>query len=196
MSGGTSAATQKRRISKPIIVIVVAIVIVSAALATYFTLYFTVNNSAQGPQLREFTMRLQEFGYNGSSTGPTITVKVGDTVRIHVANTGGLGHEFMVVANKDDSIQMMKDIADKLVAQGLNKTDALAKYHAEHEEMMMMDMVAFSGGVVSLEPGENKTIEFVANRAGTYWYVCLEAGGTFPKTHAEMSMYGQLQVNS
>lgn len=192
MSGGTSIATQKRRISNPIIVIIVAIIIVLAALATYFTLY----QGAQGPQLREFTIRMQEFGYNGSSTGPTITVKAGDTVRIHVANAGGLGHEFMVVANKDDSIKMMKNIADKLVAQGLNKTDALEQFEIEHEEIMMSGMAAFSGAVVHLEPRENKTIEFVANQPGTYWYICLEAGGTFPKTHAEMDMYGQFLVNA
>jgi uncharacterized cupredoxin-like copper-binding protein len=146
--------------------------------------------AAQRIHRKDAGVRIQRIEHRSD-----LTVKVGDNVRIHVANAGGLGHEFMVVANKDDSIQMMKNISDKLVAQGLSKTDALEQFGKEHDQMMMMGMTAFSGAVVGLGPGENKAIEFVANQPGTYWYICLEAGATFPKTHAEIGMYAQFQVN-
>jgi len=43
---------------------------------------------------KEITLQAQEFGFNDSSGGPTITVKVGDTVRITVKNIAMAGHVF------------------------------------------------------------------------------------------------------
>jgi uncharacterized cupredoxin-like copper-binding protein len=149
----------------------------------------------RGPAGREFNLRAAEFGFDGFQGGPDLRVKVGETVRIRVTNAGGLPHEFMVVTDKDIAVQMMHEAIAELQDQGLTGEALLEAYEGEHEGMMEQ-LMPIMGARAEMEPGMMQTIEFRAERAGTFWYVCLEGDGTLPLAHADNGMFGRLIVES
>jgi len=125
------------------------------------------------PQSREksFALEAFDFGFNGHQGGPTLTVKEGDTVKISLTNKGGVGHELMILT-KDEYDEFLK--------------------HWESGEEHSHPEAAFKGAVIhDLEPGETKTITFVADKAGEYVYVCLEKE---PDLHAKLGMVANFIV--
>ena len=167
------------------IVVPVAIIAAAVVIGTIFLL-------PRGP---DFTLDMQEFGYNDFTGGPTLKVRVGDTVRITLKNIGGAEHEFKVVEDKDMSITVMRNVIKDLQSDGLSKAEQIERYD-EMRRNMVEDMVAFPGAQVDLKPTETKTIEFVAERPGTFWYVCHNVGGSFPELHQDRGMFGQIIVEA
>ena len=75
-------------ISRTLILVIVAAVVVVAGVAAFFL--------AQ-PGAKSFNVTARDFGFDGfTGPGPTIRVKVGDTVQINLENKGGLKHELVI----------------------------------------------------------------------------------------------------
>ena len=102
----------------------------------------------------------------GTSCGPTIQVKAGETVRVVLKNTGGADHEFMVAEE-----HVLKE-----------------KGHAEPAFMEAM--------TEATKPGQTSTITFVAEKAGKYIYGCFLDVATAPDRHAERGMWGEFIVEA
>jgi uncharacterized cupredoxin-like copper-binding protein len=153
---------------------------------------------AMQPPIAEFELTMVDYGFNKPGFGPTLTVKVGQVVRVKLENKGSHSHEFMIMPDKDRALMMAKRLVNEILEKGLPEEEALETYEHESHEMMdrMMEMVDFMEPPVdvTLEPDESKVIEFVFTKPGTYWYVCQEAGGTWPEIHQEKGMFGKIIV--
>ena len=149
----------------------IAISIVALTLAGS-TLLIRPSTPVTGPTTHTFTITAREFGFDvtGDTSGanPTIRVKAGDLVKITFKNGGGLAHEFMVVEDKDDAI-------------GTEKGGKEAE-------------LPFGFEIADVDPGQERTVTFIASHSGDFFYVCLEDAGTAPKLHAENGMFGQFIV--
>ena len=170
------------RIILPIVVVAVVVTLIGGAILLL----------PKGP---EFTLEMQEFGYNGFSGGPTIKAKVGDTIKLTLKNVGGAPHEFMIVENKDMALAMMKKTISDLQDMRLENEELMERYNEMHHGMMM-DMMVFQGSQVDLQPGETVTIYVEVDRPGTFWYICHHLEGTYPELHQERGMFGKLIVET
>lgn len=94
---------------------------------------------------------------------PEIKVKVGETIKFVLANSGKLRHEFMI-GNADEQ--------------------------REHAEMMkqMPDMVHAEPNMITVEPGETKSLVWQFTKAGTVEIACHIAG------HYEAGMKSKVTV--
>lgn len=176
------------------IVVVVAAVGVGA--------YLAIPKGPPPPEVVTVQLEAREFGYQGLGYnladhqykgGPTIKVKVGDTVRIVLKNSGGTEHELMVVKDKEKVLNMMRGVIKDLQAQSLEKSKAIEQYNEKHEANAEK-MVAFPEAEVDVEQGQTKTIEFTANTVGQFSYVCHKVAGTYPETHQDNGMFGEFIV--
>jgi len=151
------------------------------------------------PKAKEFKLELWDFGYNGQSGGPTLTVKAGETVRVTLVAKGGVEHELRLVKDNNAFLSDVKNAVEKLQAQGLKEQAAVENATEFKESRRLTGMkIVNAGGVldwdIDVEVGGTKTVEFVIDRPGTYWYVCGELDATFPLTHAHKGMIGQIIV--
>lgn len=99
----------------------------------------------------------------------------------------------MIVEDKDKAQNMMKVIIKDLQAQALENAKAIEAFDEKHEANAEK-MVAFSEAEADVKPGESKTIEFTATKAGTFSYVCHKVAGTYPELHQERGMFGEFIV--
>ncbi len=121
------------------------------------------------PPSRTLTFKLYATEYafsDGKETNPTITVKVGDTVNITVRNVGKVEHEFMIVQDLNASISHVKE------GKG-------------------SPTPAFGAVLNDIDPDEEDTMTFKADKPGTYYYVCLADD---PEIHAKLGMFGKFIV--
>lgn len=151
------------------------------------------------PKIREITLEMWDFGYNGPSGGPTIRMKAGETIRITLINKGAVDHEFMPIADKDEFLAKLREEVKKLQEKGLDAEEIeeslgheeLAHEHAVGEILMNNDKQEME---VVLLPGERATFLFSVDEPGIYSYLCTELEMTFPQTHADKGMYGKIVV--
>jgi uncharacterized cupredoxin-like copper-binding protein len=179
------------------------VVIAAVGIATVFVVLPSMQE-----EVAEFELVLVDYGYNKAGFGPTLTVKVGQLIRLRLSNEGTQTHEFMLVAEKDMSLMMMKNMVGNIL-ESMNLTaeeadldapewqQALMMYNEMHEGMVdQMAVKDASGNPVQfeLEPDESGIFEFRMDEPGTYWFVCHNAGGTFPEIHQDRGMFGKLIV--
>lgn len=143
--------------------IVIALIVVAAGALAYTQLVPTSRSVS-------FNLLAAEYAFSdGKDTNPTLTVKVGDVVKITVRNVGGIDHEFMIVKDLNASITQ--------VEQG--------KGHPMPAFGTMMTAMA------DLHPKEEKIMTFTADKPGTFYYVCLDEK---PDVHAKLGMWGRFVV--
>lgn len=148
--------------------IIAAVVIIVVAVGAYY--------ATSRPRVREFTLRGGDFFFLDVSgaRNPELTVRVGDTVKVTLQNQGGVDHEFMILTQSHYNTYV-------------NAWKAGMK-PSEHP------MVAFKEAEIKdVEPGQTKSTTFVADKAGTYVYACLEHE---PDLHAVLGMFGTFTVAS
>ncbi|MEM0478477.1 MAG: hypothetical protein QXN77_08765 [Candidatus Caldarchaeum sp.] len=171
-----------------VIAVVVAVVAVAGVL-----MFMLV---PRGPE----TLKLEtyEFGFNGPSGGPQITVKVGDTLRITLVNKGGSDHEFMIVKDMKGLLTRLSEKVKELQSRGLKEEQIT---ESEEVEEIMDEYVAIKllvGGKEATEaevdPGQTLEYSVTFNERGTYYYLCSKFTATFPQTHADKGMYGTIVV--
>ncbi len=110
----------------------------------------------------ELNLGMYGFGNSSSdisSPGPTFTVKVGTTVTIHFSNAGTMGHNWAVVTEK------------------VSGSNLLAFSHSQ-----------IASGSNPIQSGGQGSTTFVADKAGTYYYICQV------DAHVSLGMWGYFIV--
>ncbi len=126
--------------------------------ATNFAMTFTSSRA------KSFTVEARNFTFAPS----TMTVKVGDIVRLTLKNVANVTHELLIVEDKDAAI-----------------TTEHGGGSAE---------LPFGFEIEAVGAGQEKSISFTAPKSGTFSYVCLEDVLTAPDFHAEHGMVGTFTV--
>jgi len=156
--------------NKGIIIGIVVVVVIVGAAGAYF---LAIPQGPPAPQAKSIQLEAREFGYEGLGYklsdnqykgGPSITVKAGETVTIVLKNSGGTAHEFMIVSE-------------------------LPKQAKQHPEASIQKAMTDE-----VKPGQTRTITFVADKAGKYFYACLLDIATAPDRHADRGMFGEFNV--
>ncbi len=136
--------------------------------------------AAEGPRVRDFELRIQaadiEMGegavwrawtFNGTVPGPTLTVNVGDILRVTVRNTLGMMHSFHT---------------------------HLSPYGLESDGSQL-NIITGTGYMAMIPPGGTYTYEFVATVPGLFYYHCHSAdGGHTISQHMAQGLYGAILV--
>jgi uncharacterized cupredoxin-like copper-binding protein len=143
--------------------------------------------------IAEFDINMVDYGYNSDGFAPTLTVKAGQEVKITLRNIGDHDHEFLVVEDKEESLKLLKDVIDELDLTDLSEEEKMMEYEERIEEIEDT-ILAFGIHQHEMEPGVERVLEFVIEIPGTYWYTCLLVDGTWPESHQEKGMVGQLIV--
>ena len=158
------------------VVVIIAVVVVAGAVGALFltappttipTTTTTHPTTTTLPPAKAFTLTARDFGFDGFGQGPTIRVKVGDSVQVTMKNGGGLEHEFRIVQTLTVTITPQSSYS------------------------------VFPGSFIDLiGPVQSATITFVADRPGKYFYACFSRDGTDPKTHVDLGMWGEFIVEA
>lgn len=138
--------------------ILIGIVVIAAAAAGIYV--FT-----QQPGVKEFRLEAREYGFDSAKGGPTLRVRVGDTVRIILTNGGVIEHELMIVEDVDEGIRMVQA--------------------GQHPHLVFADAEGH------VEPGETITITFTVDKPGHFFYACFVEE---PENHAVLGMFGDFIV--
>ncbi len=175
------------------IIIGVLIIAIAASLGAYLLIFLQ--------SVKEYKLEAREFGFNGFSGGPTLTVKVGETVRINLVNRGGIKHEFMVVKDKDAFLSEAHKVIGGLMTQGMKDAEEIEESHEYHAVMEKWGLKILKVDKefeedVEVEPAKTVVFEIKFTTPGTYWYLCGALVGTLPQTHADRGMFGQIVVQS
>jgi len=149
--------------------------------------FFSLQDAPDVLGVTSFELIMRDFAYNGYGFndyqgGPTLQVKEGDTVRVTLINEGALNHEFMLVSTiaLEEALEALEHGAE----DNGNDNEPDAEEHI-HPEM------AFPGAMLALTPGEKGTVEFVADKAGTFAIACFVGE---PQVHAALGMHATLIV--
>ncbi len=104
---------------------------------------------------KSFELDAREFGFSQVEGGPTLRVKAGDTVTITLVNIGAEEHEWMVVSKDTLAVALNPSVGE----EGEEELERVLGGHPEP---------VFEGAMIHhLEPGETKTITFVADTAAS-----------------------------
>ncbi|MEM4303061.1 MAG: hypothetical protein QW470_07510 [Candidatus Caldarchaeum sp.] len=155
-----------------ILLVPTVIVIIVGAVGLYFV-------TLQRPQVRTITVTATDFKYSVDGGEAQITLNAGEEVRVIFENRGKYDHEFLLVKDKDQVINAVKE---KLEA---GASDAeLDKLKAE---------MAYMGIRFESEPGGTSIFRLRLTERGTYYFLCLE---TEPEEepHAEHGEIGVIVV--
>lgn len=136
---------------------------------------------------KTFTLVMDEFGFNGSSSGPVIEVNKGDQVKINLINAGAMSHTFGMGKPSNFTMSLMKNIS------GLKNDEKIR--HISYDTLEKMPCPGcqpkFEEGHVKsfIRPGQMAVTSFNASEAGDFKYFCMVRG------HLWMGMNGDFSVN-
>lgn len=162
------------RTKQPLIILSLAILIIGGVA------YLNIDQSTVS---KNFEFDAREFGFNLTEGGPTIKVKVGDTITIKLINVGQEEHELVIVSKETLAISLNPAVAE------LGK-DEFEKVLGGHPEPVFKE-----ANTHHVEPGETKIISFVAVTPGEYAYGCFldDPDGIL---HAHLGMWGEFIVET
>ncbi len=166
------------------------LVVLVMVILGFFIFYPEPNVKAYEVDLSDFTFILRDGEF-------PITVKVGQTIIFKLRNVGGFDHEFMIVTPemKDMMLNKAVEVLNELKEMGLSGEELLEMYEEEvggHGMEMGEGMIL----MVRLDPGESTQVEVSFDEPGTYYIMCIEAGGTAEAgvSHAHQGMVAELVV--
>lgn len=164
-----------------------------------FNLFFVKSDSSSSPphppsngfvgnnkNIKTFTLVADEFGFNGSSSGPLIKVNKNDIVKIAFINAGAMSHTFGIGKPSKFTMSLMKNISGLSTEEKIRHVpyDVLAKMPCpgckpEFEEAHIKTFV---------NPGDMVVTTFKASKSGNFKYFCMVRG------HIWLGMNGDLVV--
>ena len=150
------------------IVVVVVIVVAAGAL-------LALPRGPPSPPVRTFQLEAKEFAFNGLGYTEFPCSK---------APSGPCGPSIQVKAGETVKITLKN--AGGADHEFMVVSDKKAPGHPDPDVMGAMT------DVVKL--GETKTITFVADKPGKYFYACFQDAGTKPERHVDRGMYGEFTV--
>lgn len=111
----------KNAISRAAAIGIIVAVVVIAGVGVYFVTLSsapTPTTTTTLPLVRVINLTARDFGFDGFiAPGPTIKVKLGETVRINLVNMGGLKHE-IVISSSNMVQQTLFNAASDLIGPG------------------------------------------------------------------------------
>jgi FtsP/CotA-like multicopper oxidase with cupredoxin domain len=168
----------------PTVVIIAAAVLIQLAVAAGIVTAIILpgGEEVEAQQLREYNLEIQpadvDYGegnvwhawtFNGTVPGPTLTVTVGETLRVHVKNNLDLVHSFHT---------------------------HLTNYDMESDGSQL-NVISGQGAGAMIPPGGEWTYEFQPTEPGLYYYHCHSAdGGLTISQHIHQGLYGAIIVKS
>ncbi|MDQ6723260.1 MAG: hypothetical protein M3Z01_03225 [Thermoproteota archaeon] len=148
---------------------------------------FTQSTDGNKNNVKAFTLVQDEFGFNGSTPGPSIQVNKGDIVKISIINDGAMYHNFGIGKPSNFTMALMKNISGLSYSEKIQKIpyDVLAKLPCPGCSPK------FEKGHVKefIKPGELVVTTFNASDSGKFKYFCMVRG------HIWLGMNGDFIVN-
>ncbi len=137
--------------------------------------------------VKEFILIQDEFGFNGSNSGPPIVVNKGNIVKISIINAGAMAHTFGMGTPSNFTMSLMKNISGLSDSKKIQSIpyDVMAKMPCPGCDPM------FEKGHVKafINPGKMVETTFNASESGNFKYFCMVRG------HLWLGMNGDLIVN-
>ncbi|MGC1929315.1 MAG: plastocyanin/azurin family copper-binding protein, partial [Candidatus Nitrosopolaris sp.] len=129
-----------------------------------------------------------EFGWNGTTGGPTIVVDKGNVVHITIINGGLMAHNFGIAKLSQQSLDIMKE------TKNMSLPDRVK--HIPYNVMAAIPcpgcQPVFEEGHVKMfmQPGTQQVVTFTASQTGNFKYFCMVRG------HLWLGMIGDLIVHN
>lgn len=143
-------------------------------------------NQHQQQVTRKIVLIQNDFGWNGTSGGPTIRVSKGDVVQITVINAGQMAHNFGIAKVSAETMNIMNNLMQLPLYERVQKIpySVMAAMpcpgcHPQFEEGHINQF---------MNPDTQMVTTFKANDAGNYKYFCMVRG------HIWLGMIGELDV--
>lgn len=143
-------------------------------------------NQQQQHVNRKFVLVQNDFGWNGTSGGPTIRVNKGDVVQITIINAGQMAHNFGIAKLSTQTLNIMNNVMQLPLSERVQKipysTMAVMPCPGCHPQ--------FEEGHINqfMRPDTQMVTTFKANEAGSFKYFCMVRG------HIWLGMIGELDV--
>ena len=128
-----------------------------------------------------------EFGFNGTTGGPTISLNKGETVQITVINAGNMAHNFGIAKLSKQTLDILK----KTNAESLTERVKNIPYDALSAIPCPGCVQKFANGQIDtfVLPGARAQITFLVQEAGNFKYFCMVRG------HLWLGMMGDFVVH-
>lgn len=184
---------------RPILYTIVAVIAIIIALIAVYTLTMSPTDESENKSSTEptqiFTIGMREYSFKITDNIFPLKIKTGELFQIKLTNEGVLPHELMLVKDKDKIFEVVNNILADLTSQGLegNMNEYIDKYVEAHKKMITDNSDIIIGSWI-LSTGDQNNIDLKIYEPGTYWLVCLEMGGTAPKTHLHRNMFAEITV--
>jgi FtsP/CotA-like multicopper oxidase with cupredoxin domain len=136
---------------------------------------------------RHFVLVQNEFGWNGTNGGPTISVSKGDSVQITIINAGMMVHNFGIAKIPNSTLTLIGNSLGNSVSQKmgqLNYNQLSAMPCPGCEPVFSSAQIKFF-----MQPLSQQVISFNATEAGVFKYFCMVRG------HLWLGMMGTLIVD-
>ena len=145
-----------------------------------------VNQHQQQQVTRKIVLIQNDFGWNGTSGGPTIRVNKGDVVQITIINAGQMAHNFGIARVPEQTINLMNNVMQMPLSERVQKIPysvmAIMPCPGCHPQFEEGHIEQF------MNPDTQMVTKFIANEAGNYKYFCMVRG------HIWLGMIGELDV--
>lgn len=143
-------------------------------------------NQKQQQVTRKIVLIQNDFGWNGTSGGPTIRVNKGDVVQITIINAGQMAHNFGIGKPSPQTMKIMNSIMQLPLSERVQKIpyDVMAAMPCPGCQPQ------FEEGHVKqfMKPDTQMVTTFTANKAGNFKYFCMVRG------HIWLGMVGNFDV--
>jgi FtsP/CotA-like multicopper oxidase with cupredoxin domain len=135
---------------------------------------------------KKFLLIQRDFGWNGTTGGPTITVNKGDVVQIAVINAGHMDHNFGIALISNQSLALMEKTDNMTLPQRMD----YIPYNVMADMPCPGCQEVFKEGHIDefMNPDTMTVTTFKANQAGHFMYYCQVRG------HIWLGMKGDFVV--
>jgi uncharacterized cupredoxin-like copper-binding protein len=128
-----------------------------------------------------------EYGFNGTTGGPTISLTKGETVQITIINAGNMAHNFGIAKLSKQSLDLIKKTNNESLTSRVKNIPYLDLSAIPCPGCVQK----FAKGQINsfILPGERAQITFLAQEAGNFKYFCMVRG------HLWLGMMGDFIVH-
>ena len=135
---------------------------------------------------RSFVLIQNEFGWNGTSGGPLITVTKGDRVQITIINAGRMVHNFGIARVSKVTENLLDQISN---ARATNKIENMSYTQLSAMPCPGCQPVYSQAHIDKfMSPLSQQTVFFKASESGNFKYFCMVRG------HLWLGMIGNLVI--
>jgi uncharacterized cupredoxin-like copper-binding protein len=127
-----------------------------------------------------------EYGFNGTTEGPTISLTKGETVQITIINAGNMAHNFGIAELSKKSLDLLKKTNNESLTDRVKNIPYVALSSIPCPGCVQK----FAKGQINsfILPGERAQITFLVQQAGNFKYFCMVRG------HLWLGMMGDFVV--